>query len=102
MEYSNPYQSPSINKLLSLNGKNALVIGGAGLLGGEMSYTLAELGANVIVASRDIDKCRAFIKQMSKKFPGSHGVQSVDITNSESINELIYNTKEDFNNELNI
>jgi len=102
MEYSNPYQSPSINKLLSLNGKNALVIGGAGLLGGEMSYTLAELGANVIVASRDIDKCRAFIKQMSKKFPGSHGVQSVDITNAESINELIYNTKEDFNSELNI
>ena len=102
MEYSNPYQSPSLNDLLSLKGKNALVIGGSGLLGGEMSYTLAELGANVIVASRDIDKCMEFIKQMSKKFPGNHGAHSVDITSDESINELIKNTKEDFNGELDI
>ena len=102
MEYSNPYQSPSLNDLLSLKGKNALVIGGSGLLGGEMSYTLAELGANVIVASRDIDKCREFIKQMSKKFPGRHGAHSVDINSDESINALIKNTKDNFNGKLDI
>ena len=77
MEYSNPYQSPSIKKLFSLNGKNALIIGGAGLLGGEISYTLAELGANVIVASRGIDKCKMFIKQ--QMYDGDILIRLIDI-----------------------
>jgi gluconate 5-dehydrogenase len=48
----------SIYELLSLKGRTALVTGGAGYLGSEMSYTLAELGANVIIASRDLKKCQ--------------------------------------------
>ena len=32
MPYSNPQNSPSLNKLLSLKNKSALVIGGSGLL----------------------------------------------------------------------
>ena len=48
----------SVYDLLSLKGKTALVTGGAGYLGSEMCYTLAELGANVIIASRDLEKCQ--------------------------------------------
>jgi len=47
----------SIHDLLSLEGKTALITGGAGYLGSEITHTLAELGANVIIASRNRAKC---------------------------------------------
>src|SRR5579872_7312680 len=47
----------SLRELLSLKGKTAVVTGGAGYLGTAMSETLAELGANLVIASRDKSKC---------------------------------------------
>jgi gluconate 5-dehydrogenase len=48
----------TIHHLLSLEGRTAVVTGGAGFLGTAISSTLAELGANVVIASRDAGKCR--------------------------------------------
>ena len=48
--------------LFRLDGKVALVTGGAGILGRPISCALAEAGATVIVASRDRKKCRAFAR----------------------------------------
>jgi gluconate 5-dehydrogenase len=48
----------SLQQLLSLKGKTAVVTGGAGYLGTAISETLAELGANLILASRDQAKCQ--------------------------------------------
>ena len=45
--------STSLQQLLSLKGKTAIVTGGAGYLGTAISETLAELGANLVLASRD-------------------------------------------------
>ena len=42
-----------------MEGKSAIVIGGAGYLGSEMAATLAELGASVCVASRTERNCRS-------------------------------------------
>ncbi|WP_052065674.1 SDR family NAD(P)-dependent oxidoreductase [Thalassospira australica] len=86
--YSNPKEATSLADLLSLNGRDALVIGGAGLLGGEISYALAELGARVIVASRDRQKCQSFVDQMTERFPGEHKALDVDITDRSSIVSL--------------
>lgn len=47
----------SLQQLLSLKGKTAVVTGGAGYLGTAISETLAELGANLVLASRDRAKC---------------------------------------------
>jgi gluconate 5-dehydrogenase len=49
--------SKSLQALLSLKGKTAIVTGGAGYLGTAISETLAELGANLVLASRDQAKC---------------------------------------------
>ena len=46
-----------IRELFSIDGRTALVSGGAGYLGTEISRTLAELGANIVIASRDGSKC---------------------------------------------
>ncbi len=51
--------SPSLASLFNLKGKVALVTGGAGYLGGEIADGLAELGADVAIASRDLAKCQA-------------------------------------------
>jgi gluconate 5-dehydrogenase len=61
--------SPTLNELFSLKGRTALVTGGAGLLGSEISTVLAELGANVVVASRDEGKCKTFAQGLSEHFP---------------------------------
>ena len=50
--------SKSLQELLSLKGKTAVVTGGAGYLGTAISETLAELGANLVIASRDKVKCQ--------------------------------------------
>ena len=45
-----------LNNLFSLKNKRVLIIGGAGYLGGAMSETFAELGAEIIIASRNLKR----------------------------------------------
>ena len=67
MPYSNPEAAPKLSDMLSLKGKTALVVGGAGLLGGEISHAFAELGAELFIASRDIEKCQALHRPASRR-----------------------------------
>jgi len=53
--------------LFRLDGKVALVTGGAGIYGQYIVRALAEAGAVVIVASRDGEKCRAFAQQLCEE-----------------------------------
>ena len=53
-----------VKNLMNLNGKTALVAGGAGYLGTSFCETLAELGANIVIASRDVDKCSQLCKKI--------------------------------------
>ena len=70
MPYSSPETAPTIADLFSLKGRAALVVGGAGLIGGQITHAFAELGAEVLVASRDEAKCRAFVDALGQRFPG--------------------------------
>ena len=73
MPYSNPEAAPKLSDLLSLKGTTALVVGGAGLLGGEISHAFAELGAELFIASRDVEKCRTFIVGLERSVSGREG-----------------------------
>lgn len=90
MQYSNPESAPRLADLFSLKGRTALVVGGSGLLGGEISYAFAELGAEVIVASRNEARCGEFVSTLRQQFPGvtAHAL-GVDITSPASINTLL-------------
>ena len=61
----------SLQELLSLRGKTAIVTGGAGYLGTAISETLAELGANLVVASRDREKCEKKCEELVRSTNGS-------------------------------
>lgn len=90
MPYSNPTSSPDLEQLFSLQGRTALVTGGAGLLGSEIAFALAELGADLILASRDPLRCSARGKDIVSKYPGvtCHALK-LDITDARSVTECV-------------
>lgn len=71
--------------LFSLKGKVAFVPGGAGYLGQAICETLAELGANLYIASRDKEKCVSYAKSIEKRYDVKAIGGKLDITNINSI-----------------
>ena len=66
----------------------AIVTGGAGKLGGQMADALAEAGAHIVVASRNLDKCRAKAEALSAAHAEAWPV-AVDVTDEESVRRMI-------------
>jgi len=77
----------SLKELFSLKGKTAIVTGGAGYLGKAICETLAELGADLYIASRTKEKCVSFAEILMKKYPIKAMGNFLDITNIDSIRE---------------
>ena len=78
----------SILDRFSLEGRVALVTGGAGpLVGSSVTEGLAESGATVVTASRSLEKNEALAEKMRAEGYDVHGM-SLDTGNSESINRL--------------
>jgi gluconate 5-dehydrogenase len=79
--------SKTLEQLQSLKGKTAVITGGAGYLGAAICETLAELGANLVLASRDKAKCQKKCEEIMQLAGGS--VQAValelDLLSKESI-----------------
>jgi NAD(P)-dependent dehydrogenase (short-subunit alcohol dehydrogenase family) len=90
---SSSAETPHLSDLFSLKGRTALVVGGAGLLGGQISAAFAELGAELVIASRDRSKCAAFGERLRGEFPDvkTHALE-VDITQPESIRAMVADT----------
>ncbi len=81
------------SELFSLKGRTVLVVGGAGLLGGEISSAFAELGAELVIASRDAKKCAAFGERLRDEFGAKTHALEVDITQPDSIRAMVRETE---------
>ncbi|MEK5146261.1 SDR family oxidoreductase [Psychrobacillus sp. FSL K6-4615] len=80
----------TLTELFNLSGKTALVTGGAGYLGYSISESLAELGANIIIASRNIENSKNKIEELKVQFPNVEikAVQ-LDLMDKESIRSFV-------------
>jgi len=58
---------PTANELFDLTGKVVLVTGGSRGLGKEITMACAEAGADVIIASRNLENCEAVAKDVEAK-----------------------------------
>lgn len=75
-------------ELFGLNGKVAIVTGGAGLFGKPISSGLADAGARVIIASRNEVKCREYADLIQERGLKAEGF-SLDLADEKSINEFV-------------
>lgn len=79
-----------LKDLFNLKGKTALITGGAGYLGSTMSESLAELGANIIIASRNLEKCEEKAKRLRNRFPDVKiTAMQLDLTDKKSIKSVV-------------
>jgi len=85
-----------LNELMNLNDKVVFISGGAGYLGKAMCQVLSELGASVVMASRDKTKCDNFAVELSKKYENNAIGAELDVTNTESIKNAYKKTIEHF------
>ncbi|HEV2489257.1 MAG TPA: SDR family oxidoreductase [Candidatus Acidoferrales bacterium] len=76
-----------VSTLFSLKGKVALVTGGAGRYGRQISTALAEAGATVVVASRCLEKCEAFATSLRESGLKAHAC-TLDLTSNASVEQL--------------
>ena len=73
-----------IRDLYSLKDRVAIVTGGAGLYGSVISTALAEAGATVVIASRNVKKCKAKADELRAQGLDAVGMQ-LDLSVDESI-----------------
>ncbi|TAM93452.1 MAG: SDR family oxidoreductase [Chitinophagaceae bacterium] len=74
--------------LFRLDGKVAIVTGGAGYFGKPISLGLAEAGAQVVIASRDETKCKAYASVLRERGLTAEGV-SLDLSDDTSIDNIV-------------
>ena len=77
-------------ELFCLKGKAAIVTGGRGLYGASISTGLCEMGASVVVASRNGEKCEEFAATLREKGYDAVGM-TLDLDSDESIRDLVKN-----------
>ena len=74
--------------LFSLENKVAIVTGGRGLYGASISTGLCEMGASVVIASRNGGKCDEFAQTLREQGYDAVGM-SLDLDSDDSIKEFV-------------
>ncbi|MEX0612669.1 MAG: SDR family oxidoreductase [Pirellulales bacterium] len=85
--------SDYLQKLFGLDGRVAVVVGGTGVLGGELCNGLAQAGANVVVAGRSAERGQQRVEAI-EQLGGNATFAAVDACNRASLQGLLDKTVE--------
>ncbi|HSW58178.1 MAG TPA: glucose 1-dehydrogenase [Dehalococcoidales bacterium] len=77
-----------MNKIFNLNGRTALVTGGHGGIGQAIAVGLAEAGADVIVASRNLEALKPVAAEIESRGKKSLAV-SVDVASEKQVSAMV-------------
>jgi NAD(P)-dependent dehydrogenase (short-subunit alcohol dehydrogenase family) len=77
-----------LETMFGLTGQTAVVIGGAGVLGGALCAGLAQAGARVIVADLTDEGCKARVAAL-EALGGKAGYCTVNVTQRQSLEDLL-------------
>lgn len=80
-----------MNKLFDLTDKVALVVGGHGGIGRAIALGLADAGADVAVASRNLEALNGVVREIEAKGRKSMAI-GVDITNEKQVHDMVDKT----------
>jgi NAD(P)-dependent dehydrogenase (short-subunit alcohol dehydrogenase family) len=75
----------TIRELMSLQGRVALITGGAGHIGRAFCEALAEMGAAIGILDLELNECEFLADEINAKFGVSTMPMAVDLTNEEEI-----------------
>jgi NAD(P)-dependent dehydrogenase (short-subunit alcohol dehydrogenase family) len=77
-----------MSNLFNLSGKVALVVGGHGGIGKAIALGLADAGADVAVASRNLEALKGVVKEIETKKKKSLAI-AVDVTDEKQVNAMV-------------
>jgi NAD(P)-dependent dehydrogenase (short-subunit alcohol dehydrogenase family) len=75
--------------LFRLDGKIAVVIGGAGGIGETLALGLSQYGAKVVVSSRNLERLKEVAKEIQAKTGGEVMALQVDVTDEDTVASLV-------------
>lgn len=81
-------QSKNIHELFELQGKIAVITGGAGLLGKKHAEALMEYGANCVLVDIQLDRTQEAADNLNGKYEGTAIAIECDITDKESVENM--------------
>ncbi|WP_127128817.1 SDR family NAD(P)-dependent oxidoreductase [Georgenia sp. SYP-B2076] len=87
---------PTLRELLSIEGKTAVVTGGAKGIGEAITRRLHEAGANVMIADLDAETASRLASELDGGRPGSAVAQACDVSDSSQVRAVIEATVERF------
>ena len=84
-----------VKEMFDLKGKTAVVTGGSIGLGAQMATGLAEAGANLVIAARQVERCAELCTKLEE-----NGIRAIavacDVSNAESCQNLVDTTVKEF------
>ncbi|MDC0335476.1 SDR family oxidoreductase [Pseudodesulfovibrio sp.] len=86
----------SINELIDLSGRVALVTGGAGFIGKAFCETLAEAGAGIVVLDRDMASCEAVATNLHQRFGIKANAMQTDLGKRDEVEAVSGRIKNEF------
>lgn len=83
------YESGQFRTLFDLRGKNALVVGGGGGIGGAIAHALADFGARIGIADLSLDAAQSIATSCLREEIGATIARSIDVTSPDHVRSVV-------------